>query len=132
MTNINCRCNNECVGLAVAASVIIGIITAFLTITATIALTPAFLWSVLGVAVVYLAVLLIYSAKTSNEDKPCKCAAINAILAGILGTVLTGIILLGITFAATSILGAVITGALGLFFTLIITATACLIRCLCN
>ena len=135
MTNLNCGCKTQCTGLAIAASVIIGIITAFLQITAVITITPAFLWVTLGVAIVYLAVVLISSANTSENDTPsCKCPALNTLLTAIIGTVVTSIILLGITFAATSIIGAIIVGLLLLFFSLIITATACLIKCIngCN
>jgi hypothetical protein len=37
--------------------------------------------------------------------------------------------LLGITFAATSIIGSIISGALLFFFSLMITTATCLIRC---
>ena len=56
----SCRCCRvSCSVFAVVASLIIGIITAFLRITAVISLTPAFLWVLLGISVVYLAVTLI-------------------------------------------------------------------------
>ena len=49
-----CRCNdqNGCVGLSVIAAVVVGIVTAFLQLTAAITVTPAFLWVVLGIALV--------------------------------------------------------------------------------
>lgn len=124
---------SDCTGIAVAVSVIIGIITAFLRITAVITLTPAFLWVVFGIAVVYLAVVLVAVAllrqRSSCEGIHC---SLWALLAGILGTVLFSVILLAIEFVATSIIGAIITGALLLFFFLIITATACLVRSIAN
>lgn len=126
----NCNCKFNCVGLAVIASIVVGIVTAMLRITAVITVTPAFLWVLFGVAVVYLAVVLLASADI-RASGICGCVCLNlpAILTGILGTVLTSVILLAITFAATSIVGAIITGALLFFFSLILTATACLVKC---
>ncbi len=129
----NCGCRNYCTLFAVVASVIIGFITALLRITAVITVTPAFLWVLFGIAVVYLAVALLKTDSGSdNYASRCVCSALRVLLVGILGTILTSVILLGIEFAATSILGAIITGALLLFFSLAITSTACLVRCNCN
>ncbi len=128
MTGIFC----SCAALAVAASIIIGIITAFLTITAAITVTPVFLWVAFGIAVVYLGLTLITASTVRNNRNCCVCRIIPVLLAGILGTFLTSVILLAVTFAATSIVGAIITGALLLFFSLMLTATACLVRCLTN
>ena len=128
----NCSCNrgSGCSLISIAASIIIGIITTLLTITATITVTPAFLWVLLGIAVVYLAVNLIATSLFRCQTR-CRCidTPLSAVLIGILGTIITSIILLGVEFAATSVLGAIITGLLLLFFTLFITSTACLIRC---
>lgn len=126
------RNRTDCTVIAVVVSLILGIITAFLRITAAITLTPAFLWVVLGIAVVYLAVTLIAGALSQSECCENLCSIITAVLVGILGTVVLSIVLLAIEFVATSILGAVLTGALLFFFFLIVTSTACLIRCLFN
>ena len=129
----SCRsCSPTCTVLAVAASLILGVITAFLRITAAITLTPAFLWVLLGVAVVYLAVLIISASLFRNVCCSSLCTIITALLSGILGTVLLSVVLLGIEFAATSVLGAVLAGALLFFFFLAVTSTACLVRCLFN
>lgn len=131
----SCRCSSpSCTVIAVAASLIIGVITAFLRITAAITVTPAFLWVLLGIAVVYLAVTLVSSAVFRDGCCESLCSIVTALLAGIIGTVLLSIVLLAIEFAATSVLGAVITGALLFFFFLAITTTACLVRCFfkCN
>ena len=129
----SCRsCSPGCTVIAIVASLIIGIITAFLRITATITLTPAFLWVLLGVAVVYLAVTLISASLFRNVCCGNLCTIITALLTGILGTVLLSIVLLGIEFAATSVIGAVLAGALLFFFFLAVTSTACLVRCLFN
>ena len=73
MANFYCESKRDCVGLAAAVSVILGIIASFLRITAVITVTPAFLWVTFGIAVVYLAVLLAVAygltwKKTENED----------------------------------------------------------------
>lgn len=125
MYNCNCRGKYSCVDFAVAASIIIGIIAGILRFIGTITVTPAFLWVLFGIAVVYLAVVYF------KQDAICCCerTPITLLLIGILGTILTSVILLGITFAATSVLGAIITGALLSFFTLTIASTACVILC---
>lgn len=130
MTNMNCSCRTSCTGLAVVASIIIGIVTSFLVYTATVTVTPAFLWVLFGIAVVWLAVLFIVTATTRRSIRDCLCPGLAVILTGILGTVLASIILLAITFAATSVIGAIIAGVLLLFFTLTLTSTACLIKCI--
>ena len=118
-----CESKRDCVGLAAAVSVVLGIIAAFLQITAVITVTPVFLWVTFGIAVVYLPNL---------RASACSCAdtPLTAVLAGILGTILLSVILLAITFVATSIIGAILVGLLVLAFSLTVTATACLIQCL--
>ena len=132
----DCNCRISCPLLAIAASIIIGVITAFLTITAVITLTPAFLWVVLGIAIVYLAVTLISASIAQDSDTRlgCLCPIISTLLTGILGAILLAIVLLGIEFAATSIIGAIIAGGLLAFLSLLLTSTACLVKCLlrCN
>ncbi len=133
MAVFSCDCRRDCVTIPVVVSLIIGIITAFLTITGVIAVTPAFLWVLLGVAVVYLAVTLIAVAlRERGSACRCLCTIINALLIGILGTALFAVVLLAVTFAATSVIGAIITGLLLFFASLILTSTAYLVRCLIN
>ena len=130
MAIFGCDCRNNCVGLSVISSIIIGIVVAFLRLTAVITVTPAFLWVVFGIAVVYLAVALLASALAQREHGPvCLCGVLPALLTGILGTILLSVVLLAIEFAATSVIGAIVTGGLLLFFSLAITATACLVKC---
>ncbi len=123
--------NNEycvgCIGGGVIASLVIGIIAAILRFTAVITLAPAFLWVALGVAIVYLGIVLLTpgSRHTSN----CVCESLSAFLTGILGTVLTSLILLGVAFAATSVLGAIISGALLFFFSFTVISAVCLVKC---
>ncbi len=129
----SCRsCRPDCTVIAVVVSLIIGIIAAFLTITATVTLTSAFLWVILGISVVYLAASLISAALFRNECCDGLCSIITTLLVGILGTILLSVVLLAIEFAATSVIGAVLTGALLFFFFLVVTSTACLVRCFFN
>ena len=129
----SCRsCSPGCTVIAVVVSLILGIITAFLRITATITLTPAFLWVLLGVAVVYLAVVLLSAALFRRGCCEDLCTIVTTLLAGIFGTVLLSIVLLAIEFVATSIIGAVLTGGLLFFFFLTVTSTGCLVRCFFN
>jgi len=135
MNSFNCSCSitNKCSILAVIISVIIGVITTVLTITAAITVTPAFLWVLFGIAVVYLLGVLVASPYIKiSASKRCLCTVLPLLLLGILGTVITSVILLGITFAATSIAGAIITGLLLLFFFLVITSTICLVKCVAD
>lgn len=128
----NCNCTVNCPLLSIVASIIIGIITAFLRITAVITTTPAFLWVVLGIAVVYLAIILISLTLIRGPDTrlDCLCPILSTLLAGILGAILLSIVLLAIEFVATSIIGAIITGLLLAFLSLIFTSTACLVKCI--
>lgn len=126
-----CSCKSNCSVVAVIASIILGVIGAVLSTTAVITLTPAFLWVVLGIGTVYLALLLVLSSRFSNNtSKSCICPVISVLLTAILGAVLTSLILLGISFATTSIIGTIISGALIGFFSLIFAETVCLIKCL--
>ncbi len=123
----SCNCKCGCVAISAIASFIVGIIAAALTFTATITITPAFLWVAFGIAVVYLATLLVFSA--FNRHAGCICSTLPALLTGILGAALSSLILLGVGFAATSILGAIIVGILLFFLSLTLTTTACLVKC---
>ena len=127
MAIFGCSCKNDCAALAVVASIIIGIITAFLRFTAVITLTPAFLWVIFGIAVVYLAIAFIKSSFMRRSA--CICNNLPVLLTGILGTILTSVVLLAIEFAATSVIGAIIAGIALFFFSLTVTATACIIKC---
>ena len=128
MSTSNCDCSIGCVGRAVVAGVIIGIITAVLRYTAVITLTSAFLWVLFGIAIGLLGFTLLASGMGSTTFNSC-CKNLRAFLTGILGTVLTSVILLGITFAATSLLGAFISGLLLFFFTFMLVSAVCFILC---
>lgn len=128
MNTTNCNCEISCTVKAVLASIIIGIVTAALIFTATITITPVFLWVLLGIAVGYLGIEVLTSSVAHPERKSC-CRNLTVFFTGILGTILTSLVLLGITFAATSLIGAIITGLLLFFFSLLIISSVCLIKC---
>ena len=130
MSFLNCNCRDHCALLAVGASLLIGVIAAFLQITGVITLTPAFLWVTLGIAIGFLAIALATSC-CNRCDEACRGSALSALLVGALGSVLLSVILLGVTFAATSVVGALFTGALLFFLALLLSSTACLIRARC-
>ncbi|MBQ4631333.1 MAG: hypothetical protein IJB70_10155 [Clostridia bacterium] len=130
MSKCNCGYRWDCIGISVVAGIFVAIITAFLTYSATITLTPAFLWVLFGIGVVYLGLNLLISSNTASAGTgACSCSLVPTLLAGVLGTIITSLILLGITFAATSVLGAIISGVLLGFFTLTLFSTVCLILC---
>ena len=119
MSFYNCECKIGCIIKAIILSVVIGVITAALSYTATITVTPAFLWVLFGIGVVYLLLnpIIAYITRKHTSDG-CVCAVLPVHLFGLIGLIITSVILLGITFAATSLIGAVIKGALLGFFTL--------------
>ena len=133
MSNSRCDSRYNCIDISVLASVIIGVIAGVLRYTAVITLTPAFLWVVLGIAVAYLAVVL-YSATRPNNPFICAYNTLTVVLIAILIAALFAVILLGVTFAATSITGAVFAGILVGALALLISATVCLVKriVICN
>ena len=127
----HCKCG--CQLAAVIAGVIVGVVTAFLQITGVITVAPVFLWVTLGIAVVYLGVLVMAAALSGRgEATVCLCTSLDALLIGILGTVLLSVVLLAVGIVATSILSAILVGILLFFFTLTLASTACLVRSLAN
>ena len=133
MNCCSCRENCNCTIAALVLSVILGVIAAFLQIAGTITVTTAFLWVALGIGVVYLGVTLIAAAVAKKHDgSRCKCVALNALLAGALGTALLSLVLLGVGVVATSVVSAWLVGLLIFALTLALTSTACLARALAN
>ena len=121
---------NNCVGIAIIISIIVGAITAVLSFAAIITVGNAFLWVALGIAIVALATLVWIAAFTNCEDVlRCIRRVFFALITGIFGAILTSVILLAITFAATSVVGAIITGLLLAFLSLILTTAVCFVNC---
>ena len=123
----NRTCSFGCAAAAVIAAAVIGVVAAFLQITGTITVTAAFLWVTFGIGVGYLAVTLLAVAMATGR---CPCSVQRAGLAGALGTALFSVVLLAIGITATSVLSAVLVGVLLFFLALLLTATACIVRCL--
>jgi xanthosine utilization system XapX-like protein len=130
MAFLNCNCRDNCTLLAVGASLLLGVIAAFLQITVAITVTPAFLWVLLGIAVGYLAIGVATSC--NRCERVCKGSALSAFLTGALGTALLSVILLGVSFAAGSVIGAIFVGALIFFAALLLSSAACLVRARCE
>ena len=131
MSMCSYTCRRDCSFFAVLVSAILGIVAAFLQISGVFTATVTALWVALGVAVVYLAALLLGIAIRRDERRTC-CAPLGTVLAGILGTVLFAVVLLAVGITATSVVSAILVGILTAFFALTITASACLVRCLAN
>ena len=123
MSIFGCNCRCSCTAAAAIVSAILGVLAAFFQITAVITVTPVFALVALGIAVVYLGVLVVTTA-LARRGEPCRC------LCNILNTVLTGI--LGTILFATSVLTAILVGLLVFFFALTLTGSACLVRCLAD
>ena len=133
MTMCNCNCRPSCPILALVLSAILGVLAAFFEITGVITVTTTFLWVVFGIAVVYLAVLVVTTALMRRcESQRCICPALQVILAGILGAILAALILLAVGIVATSVLNAILVGLLVFFFVLILTGSACLVQCMAD
>ena len=71
---------------------------------------------------------LVFTARP--RPRGCVCAALPALLTGVFATIITALVLLAVTFAATSAIAAIITGINLAAFSLILTSSVCLIRCL--
>lgn len=121
----NCRCT--CTGAAIIASVIAGVLAAFFQITGMVTVTTVFLWVVFGIAVGYLGIFVL-GLCCRRDAQTCTCAALNALLTGILGTILTALILLAVGIVATSVLSAILVGLTVFFFVLTVSAAACYVR----
>jgi hypothetical protein len=133
MSCFNCKCNCNCALAAIIASVIIGVVAAFLQITGVIEILPVFLWVVLGISVVYLAVITVSSSIAGGYDGcGCKCSILSVVIAGILGSILFSVILLAVGVTAGSVVSAILVGLLLLSFSLLIAGTACYARCLAD
>lgn len=130
MSFFNCKYNFFCPGISIAASVIVGIIAAVLQATGVITIGTVFSLSVIGVAVAYLAILLIAYAIADNAGE-CGGTTLSALLIGLLGSILFASLLLGAVAPATA-LGVIVVGVLFFFVSLSLTSLACVIKCFAN
>ena len=118
-----------CTLYSIFSSVIFGIVAVILRLCGLVAFQPAFLWVLLIVSLVYLTVLIAAPAY-GNHLRECKCTILNTLLAGILGTVVFSGLLLGLGCIKWTVLSAVLGGLLIAFFSLMVTNTACFVKCL--
>ncbi len=130
MRNRDCNTRVDCAFLAIAAAVIVGIVAAIAQFTAIVTFATVFYIVAFGIAVLFLAVLLalvpvLYRVSCQN----CCNSNIKLTTFGILGTIVTSIVLLAVGFAATSGLGAIFVGLLAGFFALTVTSIVCTINC---
>ena len=117
--------------VALIAGVILGVVAAFAQITGAFALTPANLTAALEIAFAALGILLVTASLDCRQTgRRCRCTALNALLAGILGTVALAALLLVVGITATSVLSALLVGIGVFFFTLLVGAAACYLRAL--
>ena len=131
MLNCNCSCRCSCTIGTIIAAIIVGVLAAFFQLTAAITVTTVFLWVLLGIAVVYLAALVVATALARrSEHNDCRCTSLNTLLVGILGTILFAVVLLGFGIVATSVISAILVGLLLGSFTLTVAASACYVRTL--
>lgn len=127
----NCNCRFNCLLTAVITAVITGVVAAFLQILGIVTVTTTFLLVAFGIAVAYLAVGVLASARLhGNNTRPaCLCRNLTTLLTGVLGTIVVSLLLLAIGITATSILSAILVGLLLFFLWLIFAASACFVRC---
>ena len=130
LINCNCTCRCNCTAAGALAAAVVGVLTAFLQITGVITVGTAFLWVALGIAVVYLGILVGTSCDGCGENSRCRCRALNLLLAGILGTILFALVLLSVGIVATSVVSAILVGLLLFFLGLVFTGSACYVRAL--
>ena len=127
----NCNCRFSCTLFAVISAAILGVVAAFLQISGTVTVGTAFLWVALGIGVVYLLGLVVASTgRRCGDFGTCLCRTLNALLAGILGTILFALVLLAVGIVATSVLSAVLVGVLVFFLWLTFASAACYVRCI--
>ena len=123
--------NNECTPccgtISIIASIIIGILTLIFSAIGTIFITKTFSWVLFTIAIVYLAVLFITSHMTRKTG--CICFNSGKLLTGILGTILFSAIIMVLNFVEFTYMGALIPSLAIFFFSLMITQTACIVKC---
>lgn len=125
--NCNCTCRCKCALVAVILGAVLGVIAAFALITGNLTIPTAFLWAAAGLAAVYLGILLLRCCGCRCE-LGCLCTNLNALLLGILGTLLTALVLLAVGITATSPVSAILVGLLVLSLTVTLVGAACYVR----
>lgn len=128
MRNMCCEDRCSCTILAVIISAVVGIVLAFAQMSSGITLSTIYLAVILGIAVIYLAVTLLSVATARYQFRSlCSRSALDALIIGIIGTIIMAIVSILVGIAAT-VIGAVIVGLLGGFLALMLSATVCVIK----
>ena len=127
----NCNWRFNCTLTAIVTAVIAGVVAAFLQILGIVTVTTGFVVGALITGAVYLAVGVLASANLRRSDTRacCVCRTLNTILVGVLGTILSSLVLLAVGITATSVVSAILIGLLLFFLWLTVAASACFIRC---
>ena len=127
----NCNWRFNCTLTAVITAVIAGVVAAFLQILGIVTLTTAFVVGALITGAAYLSIGVVAAANLRRSDTRscCVCRTLNTALVGVLGTILTSLVLLAVGITATSVFSAVLVGLLFFFLWLTVAASACFIRC---
>lgn len=126
---MSCECRPSCNKTAIVISIILGIVAFFLRLFYVIIASPVFLWVVFGVAVLFLALAFYtFTRNQASAESRCKCSILPILLVGIIGTILTSVVLLLACFIPCCII-AIITGFLIFFFSLLLISIANLILC---
>ena len=116
--------------LALVIGLFIGVILGvvyFFGFLPTIALA---IWALIVLAAVFLVLLVLVGAFGNGKVARCICGNGNCLLAGIIGTIILGIIALAVGVATATIATAIIVGLFGLFATLFIIALIILVMCI--
>ncbi len=127
----NCNWRFNCTLTAVITAVIAGVAAAFLQILGVVTVTTAFVVGALITGVAYLAVGVLAAANLRRSDTRtfCLCRNLNTLLVGMLGTILSALVLLVVGITATGVVSAILVGLLLFFLWLTVATSACFIRC---
>ena len=124
----NCTCKCSCTATGTVISIIVGIIGAIVLAVATPVIPTALYWAALASAVLFLAVTVVTAP--SSKHSRCVCPALRTLFTGIIGTIITSVILLVINIATITVPLAILIGLLIVFIGLILTGLVCITKCL--
>ena len=100
-----------------------------LTFSGNIAVSTYLLWAFFGIGLSFIALAFTVMGLKENECSECICPPLATMLVGVFGTIAISLVLLLIDVAIATVLGAILYGLLFLFFTLLVTSVACIIKC---
>ena len=128
-----CEGKKNCTCISIIISAIVGIVASFLQIGGLFIFIPLIAVVFLAVAILFLlATLIAAGLGRITAQYSCVCSALNALLTGIIGTVITSIIVLAFGIIAIGVISSIFTGLLVFFTALMILSTVCLIKAFAN